>query len=320
MNEFEMVQKYFLPLTMGRDEAGGLLDDAAIFSVPDGMDMVISSDTLNSGTHFLEDEKPENIAHKCLRVNLSDMAAMGATPCAYQMNLAFNAYPDEPWVKAFSGALLEDNEKFGVFCAGGDTTVAEGSLLVSLTIFGFVPKGKAVKRSGAKEGDVIVLTGPIGRAAVGVKSLLGLLELDNPEPFLSICHKPEPRTPLSPAIAQYANAAIDISDGLIADLTHVCDASGLSGELQLGAIPFTDETVALLKAGIVNVETLLTGGDDYEIAMAVAPSNINALSEAAKAVGLDLSVVGEFKAGEGVHVMNEGEGELEFKQTGWTHF
>ena len=131
MNEFEMVQQYFRPLTMEREEAGALVDDAAVFSIPEGMDLVVSSDTLNSGTHFLKKEAPENIAHKCLRVNLSDMAAMGATPLAYQMNLAFNNHPDEAWVKAFSQALLEDNKRFDVFCSGGDTTVSEGSLLVS---------------------------------------------------------------------------------------------------------------------------------------------------------------------------------------------
>lgn len=320
MNEFEMVQEYFLPLTMGRDEAGALLDDAAVFTLPEGMDLVVSSDTLNSGTHFLENEKPANIAHKALRVNLSDMAAMGATPLAYQMNLAFAEQPDEAWVKAFSHALLEDNKAFNVFCSGGDTTVSEGSALISITIFGCVPKGQAVKRDGAQQGDLIVLTGPIGRAAVGVKCLLGLLDLDDPEPFVSVCHKPQPRVALSPAIANYAHAAVDISDGFIADLGHVCQSSSLAAEVRLGDMPFTDETLDLLKKGVVNVETLLTGGDDYEIAMAVKPDNLDSLRAEAEAHGIELSVVGEFKAGEGVHVINDHNEEMEFKRTGWTHF
>lgn len=315
-----MVQQYFRPLTMGREEAGALCDDAAVFSVPEGMDLVVSSDTLNSGTHFLHDELPQNVAHKALRVNLSDMAAMGATPIAYQMNLAFAKQPDEAWVKAFSEALLADNERFNVFCSGGDTTVSEGSLLISITIFGYVPKGQAVKRSGAEDGDLLVVTGPIGRAAVGVKSLLGIIELDDPSPFLEVCHKPEPRVALSSAIVKYAKAAIDISDGLIADVSHLCEASGCAADVELKDIPFTDETATLIENGVVRLEKLLTGGDDYEIAMAVAPDDLDALTAEAKACGITLSVIGCFKKGEGLRVLGDEGKELEFESSGWTHF
>lgn len=320
MNEFEMVQQYFRPLTMGREEAGALQDDAAVFSIPEGMDLVVSSDTLNSGTHFLDGEAPQNIAHKALRVNLSDLAAMGATPLAYQMNLAFDEHPDVDWVKAFSEALLEDNKRYNVFCSGGDTTVSEGALLVSVTIFGLVPKGRAVKRGGAENGDLLVVTGSIGRAAVGVKTLLGLLKLEDPEPFVTVCHKPEPRVALSAAIAQYAKAAVDISDGLIADVSHLCEASNCAVHIELNDIPFTDETTVLLQGGKVSIQTLLTGGEDYEIAMAVNPQNLAALKQEAEAVGVTLSVIGSFKDGKGVRVTDSRHKELQFKQTGWTHF
>lgn len=320
MNEFELVKEYFRPLTMGREEAGGLLDDAAVFSVPEDMDLVVSSDTLNSGTHFLDGELPQNVAHKALRVNLSDMAAMGATPVAYQMNLAFAKQPDEAWVKAFSEALMEDNERYNVFCSGGDTTVSEGSLLISITIFGYVPKGQAVKRSGAEDGDLLVLTGPIGRAAVGVKSLLGIIELDDPSPFLAVCHKPEPRVALSPAIAKHAKAAVDISDGFIADVSHLCEASGCAVDIELKDIPFTEETAALIENGVVRLEKLLTGGDDYEVAMAVAPEDLDAITAEARACGITLSVAGRFKTGEGLRVLGDDGEELEFESSGWTHF
>jgi len=320
MNEFEMIQQYFLPLTMGRKEAEGLQDDAAILDIPEGYDLVISSDTLNGGTHFLKKETPAHIAHKALRVNLSDMAAMGAQPLCYQMNLAFSQFPDEEWVKGFSAALLSDNEAFGVFCSGGDTTVAEGPLLVSITVTGLVPKGQAVKRSTAQAGDLVVLTGPIGQAAVGVKILLDVLEIENSEAFLEAAHKPTPRTTISDEICKYARAAVDVSDGLIADLGHVCQTSGVSATLELAKIPFTDETKALVDANVIAYEDLLTGGDDYEIAMAVAPENIDAFTAEAAAKGVGLSVVGVFKDGQGLEVVDENAEALAFKRPGWTHF
>ncbi len=320
MNEFEMIQQYFLPLTLGRAEAGGLLDDAAILDIPEGFDLVISSDTLNGGTHFLEDEDPANIAHKALRVNLSDMAAMGAKPYCYQMNLAFSDFPDEAWVKAFSAALLADNKEFDVFCSGGDTTVAEGPLLVSLTITGLVPKGKAVKRSTAKAGDLAVVTGCIGDAAIGVKHLLKTLELDAPEYFLNACHKPEARTPLSAAICKYARAAADVSDGLIADLGHICKTSKVAARLDLASIPFSLHAQQVLASGAVEAEDLLIGGDDYEIAMAVAPENIAAFQKEAAALGIPLTLIGRFEAGEGVQVLDASGAPLTFKRAGWTHF
>jgi thiamine-monophosphate kinase len=320
MNEFEMIRRYFLPLTMGRKEAEGLQDDAAILEIPEGYDLVISSDTLNGGTHFLKDEAPENIAHKVLRVNLSDMAAMGARPLCYQMNLAFSHMPDEMWVKGFSGALLADNAEFGVFCSGGDTTVAEGPLLVSLTVTGLVPKGRAVKRSGARAGDLVVLTGPVGGAAVGVKILLDVLEVENAAPFLEAAHRPVPRTSISDEICKYARAGVDVSDGLIADLGHVCRASGVGARLELDKVPFTVETAALVDAGRVSYEDLLTGGDDYEIAMAVAPEDIEMFSAEAAAKGVSLSVAGVFVEGQGVEVLDENGGPVAFKRAGWTHF
>lgn len=320
MHEFEMIRDYFRPLTMGRAEAGGLLDDAAILDVPEGFDLVMSSDTLNGGVHFLENEDPANIAHKCLRVNLSDMAAMGAKPYCYQLNLAFSNMPDPAWAKAFADALLADNQEFGVFCSGGDTTVIEGPLLISMTITGLVPKGRAVKRLGAKPGDLAVVTGAIGDAAIGVKILLKLLEVDNPVSFLEACHKPMPRTPIFEAIHTHAHAGIDVSDGLIADLSHVCEVSNVAARLELDKIPFSDAARGVLDRGDVTPQDLLTGGDDYEILMAIPPESIDAFMADANKGGVSPSVIGAFEAGDGVDVI-DGNGEpLAFDRKGWTHF
>lgn len=320
MHEFEMIRDYFRPLTMERAEAGGLLDDAAILNVPEGFDLVMSSDTLNGGVHFLENEDPAHIAHKCLRVNLSDMAAMGAKPYCYQLNLAFSNMPDPAWAKAFSDALMADNREFGVFCSGGDTTVVEGPLLISMTITGLVPKGRAVKRFGAKSGDLAVVTGNIGDAAIGVKVLLDLLELDDSAPFLEACHKPMPRTPISEVIQTYAHAAIDVSDGLIADLSHICDVSNVHARLEFDKIPFSDAARAVLDRGNVTPQDLLTGGDDYEILMAIPPESIDAFMDDANKRGVTSTVIGAFEMGEGVQVI-DGKGQaLEFDRKGWTHF
>lgn len=320
MHEFEMIRDYFRPLTMERAEAGGLLDDAAILNIPEGFDLVMSSDTLNGGVHFLEYEDPAHIAHKCLRVNLSDMAAMGARPYCYQLNLAFSNMPDPAWAKAFSDALMADNNEFGVFCSGGDTTVIEGPLLISMTVTGLVPKGKAVKRFGAKAGDSVVVTGNIGDAAIGVKVLLGLLELDDPELFLEACHKPMPRTPISDVIQAHASAGIDVSDGLIADLSHICEVSGVAARLDLDKIPFSDAARAVIDDGKVTVQDLLTGGDDYEILMAVPPEKVDAFVREAHQRGVDAHVIGAFEAGDGVQVMDGNGQAIEFDRKGWTHF
>jgi len=320
MHEFEMIRDYFRPLTMDRAEAGGLLDDAAILNVPRDFDLVMSSDTLNGGVHFLENETPANIAHKCLRVNLSDMAAMGAKPYCYQLNLAFSKMPDKAWAKEFTDALLADNNEFGVFCSGGDTTVVEGPMLVSMTITGLVPSGRAVKRFGAKAGDLVVVTGNIGDAAVGVKVKLGILELDDPEAFLLACDRPMPRTPISEAIHTYANAGIDISDGMIADLSHIADVSGVAARIDADKIPFSYAARNLLKQNIVTLEDLVTGGDDYEIAMAIPPQNVDAFIAEASKRGVDAHVIGVFEDGEGVHVLDASGAPIEFSKKGWTHF
>ncbi|NCT40452.1 MAG: thiamine-phosphate kinase [Alphaproteobacteria bacterium] len=324
MHEFEMIRDYFRPLTMGRKEAGGLLDDAAILDVPDGYDLVMSSDTLCGGVHFLDDESADNIAHKCLRVNLSDMAAMGAVPYCYQLNLAFSRKPDAAWAKIFTEALMEDNRAFEVFCSGGDTTVIEGPMLVSLTITGLVPKGKAVKRSGAKAGDLVVVTGNIGNAVIGLKVLLGILDVDDPAEFTTACHCPMPRTAIAEAVHTYANAAVDISDGMIADLSHICGASGLGAQVHGDKIPFSDGAKRLMEQGVISVEDLITGGDDYELALAVAPEDFEAFKAQAAERGVCVCAIGTFVSfdfeGDAVQVLDASGEPMAFESDGWTHF
>ena len=320
MQEFEMVRDYFRPLTMDRAEAGGLLDDAAILNIPRGFDLVVSSDTLNAGVHFLKNESPGNIAHKALRVNLSDMAAMGAKPYCYQLNLALSNMPEEKWVKEFTDALMADQKEFGVFCSGGDTTIIEGPMLVSMTIMGLVRQEKAVKRFGAKAGDLIVVTGDIGDAAIGVSVLLDILKLDDPAHFLNSCHRPMPRTAISDIVQKYAHAAIDISDGLIADLSHICSVSKVAAKVEADKVPLSYAAQNILDQGIVSLEDLFTGGDDYELALAIAPEHYEVFKAHAAQRGVDVSAIGVFEAGEDVRVVNASGDALKFDKAGWTHF
>ncbi|MCB1533078.1 MAG: thiamine-monophosphate kinase [Alphaproteobacteria bacterium] len=338
--EFEIIEKYFARLTETRAEALGLKDDAAILDIPPGHQLVVSTDTANAGTHFLVEASPADIAHKVLRQNLSDLAAMGAQPYCYQLAMVFpekffssssraqsrdlkNKDSSAPlrfsrnddgdkWLKNFTDALLADQQEFGIFCSGGDTTSINGALSITITAMGIVPAGGAVKRAGAKPGDVILLTGPVGDAYIGLKALRG--ELDNcfNANVVRAYLKPTPRLDLSAPIQAYAHAAIDISDGLIADLGHICAASGCGAQVQMSAGLFSKSGYKLIEEGRVSAQELLSGGDDYELLLACTPQ------DAAHFPGA--IVIGEFTQGQGVSIMDESGETLPIKHTGWSHF
>lgn len=319
MNEFSVIEKYFLPLTQGRAEALRLKDDAALLQIPKGYELAVTSDTLNAGTHFLIRERPEFIAHKALRTNLSDLAAMGARPYAYQMCVTFPQKPKEPWLKSFTAALLKDQKEFGIFCSGGDTTSSKGLLSVSITAFGLVPKGKAVKRSGAKPGDALVITGPVGDAWIGLNILQKKLKINSPS-CIKAYRSPTPRTNISEFVRTYANAAIDVSDGLIADVGHICTASKLSARIDLQNIKFSTTAQKLLRGKKVTVQNLLTGGDDYELALAVPQKKMAALLKNLVKSGLSPQVIGKFERGKANVAVYDKTGKLDFSKWGWIHF
>lgn len=301
MNEFDIIAKFFAPL--GKD---GFKDDAAVLQIPPGHELVVTSDTLNEGTHFWVNEAAEFIAHKALRVNLSDLAAMGAEPLCYQLNIAYPQKPEALWLEKFTDALAADQKEFGIFCSGGDTTSINGPLSISIAALGLVPSGRAVKRSGAKAGDAVVLTGPVGDAWIGLEILRGHIKPENPQPFLEACRKPVPQTKIAASVRAYANAAADVSDGLIADLMHIAKASNLAAVIEADKIPVSPEAAKLAK-----LEDLVSGGDDYQLVLAVPPDNLAALD-------FPHHVIGRFEAGPPT-LHFEGPA-LALKQTGWSHF
>ena len=302
MNEFEMIARYFRPLTQGHD---ALANDAAVLSVPAGHELVVSSDTLNAGVHFMADAGPADIAHKALRASISDLAAMGARPYAYQMCAAFPGTPDAAWLGAFRDALLLDQARYGIFCSGGDTTSTLGPLSISMSVMGLVKVGEAWGRSGAREGDKIVLSGPVGDAWIGLQILKGALSTDDDAYFIRAYYQPDVRFLDVPA-----RAGIDISDGLAADLGHVCVASGVGAQVSVRDRMFSDPAWRLIESGTVHAEQLLTGGDDYCMIMAIAPEDVDD----------DMPVIGTFD-GEDVCIRERTGDVMMFDRgVGWSHF
>jgi thiamine-monophosphate kinase len=309
MKEFEIIAKYFAPLS--RD---GLRDDAAVLSVLPGHALVVTSDTLNAGTHFLADATPRDIAHKVLRVNLSDLAAMGASPLSYQLNIAYPDRPSSLWLEAFTNALAADQKTFDIFCSGGDTTSIEGPLSISITALGLVPEGKAVRRGGAKAGDLIVLSGPVGNAFIGLEILRGIIANPEADYFIGQYYRPTPRLDLVDFMRAHAHAAIDISDGLIADLGHIAAASGLIAEIRFDDIPFSPQAKGLIDAGTVKATDMLTSGDDYQLVLAVPRSAQDRLPASCRIIGI-------FHEGAPDVKLLDGSGNPIFLPSGgWVHF
>lgn len=322
MNEFDIIKKYFVKLTQGHPGTSGLENDAAVIAISSGNEIVITSDTLNAGTHFLVNEDPANIARKSLRTNLSDLAATGAEPLCYQLCLAFPAQPDSAWLEKFTEALLEDQKKFGIFCSGGDTTSIVGNLSISITALGVVSQGLAVKRDGAKVGDFLVLTGMIGDAVLGLKSIISNKNEEFPG-AVSRYRVPIPRNKAACLVRKYAHAAIDISDGLLADIGHICNASAVGAVIELGtnSLYFSDEVRMALDADFISLETILSGGDDYEIALAIDPDHLSDFLLEAKKIDLNPLIIGSFKSNKSeVLVVNEKGENLAFNHKGWKHF
>lgn len=313
MNEFEAIQKYFRPLTDGHD---ALQDDAAILHIPPGHELIVTSDTLNAGTHFVENASPENIAHKSLRVNLSDLAAMGAKPLAYQLNIAFPQPPEPEWLAAFTAALLKDQKQFSIYCSGGDTTSIHGPLSISITAMGLVPAGKALRRNDAKPGEHIILTGPVGDALVGLSVLQKKIKTADDDYFINAAFRPIPRIAHIETMREFCTAAMDISDGLLADLGHICVASNCGADIMIQPGIFSKEA----SKTNVSAEALLTGGDDYELLLSVPSAKSASLLAALKREGLFPIKIGEFRKGEGVTLRDEAGALVSPEKHGWTHF
>lgn len=313
MSEFELIRKYFT-----RPAPGTLLgvgDDAALIAVAPGMELAVSSDMLVSGTHFFPDADPFLLGHKTLAVNLSDLAAMGATPRWATLSLSLPV-ADEPWLQAFSAGFFALADEYGVALVGGDTT--RGPLNLCVTIMGEVPQGQALRRDGARVGDDIWVSGTPGRAALGLAHLRGEVMLAGAlrADCLAALQQPQPRVALGLALRRVAHSAIDVSDGLLADLGHILECSGVGAELEWALLPQLPERIALDMAR----RCLLAGGDDYELCF-TAPEVRRAEVEAlASRLGLPLARIGRIVAGEGCAVLDAAGNVLPIEESGYDHF
>ena len=310
--EFAFIARHF------RDLAGpgglGLADDAAVFLPPPDRELVVAADAMVSGVHFLPGDPPHTIGAKLLRVNLSDLAAMGATPFGYLMTLSIPSDLPPDWFASFADGLRDDQLRYGLSLLGGDTTSTRGPLVLSLTILGHVAPGAALRRNGAKSGDDVWVTGTIGDGTLGLAALQH--QLGDPDGSLTDRYRlPRPRLGLS--LAGIAHAAIDVSDGLLQDLGHLCRESGVGARIETALVP---ASAAATAAGPKWLERRLTGGDDYELLLAVPPSSAPALLRNAAAAEVAVTRIGIFDgATDGVRAEAADGSELLVSRPGWSH-
>ncbi len=316
LTEFGLIERFF------HRPAGnavlGVGDDAALLAPSPGAELVVSSDMLVAGRHFLPDTDPFLLGHKALAVNLSDLAAMGAVPRWATLALALPQV-DEVWLEAFSRGFFALAERFGVSLVGGDTT--RGPLNLCVTILGEAPAGRALRRSAARPGDMVWVSGDLGGAALGVAHLTGELRLDPADAALCLArlYRPEPRVMLGGLLACLAHAAIDVSDGLLADLGHILERSGVGAEIELDRLP-AHPVLAGRRADPVVRRCLLAGGDDYELCF-TAPSQRSAtILAAAREAGVPVAAIGAITESPGLRLL-DGEGAvMEVRERGFDHF
>jgi thiamine-monophosphate kinase len=314
--EFEFIARRLRPLATASG-ALDLTDDAALLDATPGRQLVLSKDAMVAGVHFLPDDPPGQIAQKLLRVNLSDLAAMGAAPLGYLLALARAKGISEARLAEFSAGLAADNATFGIALLGGDTVSTPGPLTLSLTAIGEVPTGAALLRSGAQPGDDVWVSGWLGDAALGLKVLQGKLEDSEARASLIERYRlPQPRLALGKALRGIASAAIDISDGLVADLGHILEVSGVGAELRADALPLSAAARNLRGAR----DAALSGGDDYELLFTAPPERRADIEALVRRLGLPLTRIGAIRAEPGLHVLDEKGRELTIPKGGWQHF
>ncbi len=309
-NEFEQIARLFRPLTRGAPEALDLLDDAAVIPSRPGFDLVVTKDVLVAGVHFLANDPPELIARKLLRVNLSDLAAKGAKPYGYFLGTSWS--PDFGWPErqAFASGLALDGEAFDLRLLGGDTVSTTGPLTVSATMLGWVASGKTIRRGGAHPGDLVMVSGTIGDGGLAWLAAVGKIA-DADGALLRRYQLPVPRLDLIPFLLDHANAAADVSDGLIADSGHIARASHVGMRLDLSRLPLSSMGKAWLaaqsdrQAGLLRLSSL---GDDYEI---VCTTSVNASKHP------DMTVIGEVTAA-GFEIQIDGM-SVSVGSRGWLH-
>ncbi len=318
-SEFDLIQQFFTRPACASGAVLGVGDDAALLQVNPGKLLAVSSDMLVAGRHFLPDADPYLLGHKSLAVNLSDLAAMGATPRWATLALALPEV-NEAWLAAFSRGFFDLADRFAVSLVGGDTT--RGPLNLCVTIFGETD-ARALRRDAAQVGDDIWVSGDLGGAALGLAHLMGqiTLDADAAAACLTRLHRPEPRVGLGLALAQLPRvAAIDISDGLLADLGHILQRSGVGAELELTSVPAHSALLALLPGPALARRCLLAGGDDYELCFCAPVEDAASVVAAGTAAGVAVHRIGRIGSNVGLRVIGQDGQQLQIQERGFDHF
>jgi thiamine-monophosphate kinase len=315
MNEFDIIAEIFAPLAT-YPGAFGLKDDAAAIPARPGFDLIVTSDQIAEGTDFFAFDSAASVAQKALRVNLSDLAAKGAVPEFYLLVLTLPHSMNVAWLKDFAAGLAEDQKHFGIALLGGDTASTEGPLSITVTAFGYVPQGKMLKRSGARAGDAVYVTGTIGDSAGGLaifkREKHTLTDTDR-DYLITRYRVPQPPVGFAAALRDFATASVDVSDGLLADLGHVASASGVGMTIEAEAIPRSPALRAFWGDSIEAIVRAATAGDDYQIAFTADPTREQALLDAGA------TRIGRVTPGQGVELVHQGA-FIQVPQSGYRHF
>ncbi|MGD9502606.1 MAG: thiamine-phosphate kinase [Methyloceanibacter sp.] len=327
LGEFEIIARYFTPLATDA-AALALRDDAAVLRPPESQEIVISCDTIVAGVHFLEDDPAASIGHKALAVNLSDLAAKGARPYVYLLALSLPGEPSPSWLEAFAAGLGALQGEAGISLAGGDTTRSPGPLSITITALGLVPQGHAVLRRGAKRGDRLYVTGTIGDAYLGLRVLkepalasawdFNREDLDH---VVERYRRPRPHSEFALTLRNFAQGAIDVSDGLVGDIGKLASVSHVGVVIEAGLVPFSQAAKKALAREPGLLSALLDAGDDYEIVAAVPGGSGPAFEAEAKGKGVPVTEIGRLEAPEaGLLVLGPDGRALRLDTAGYAHF
>ena len=314
--EFDIIAKYFMPLA--GPEGLGLADDAACLTPSAGKSLIVTKDMIVGGVHFLEDDPADSIAYKALAVNLSDLAAKGANPRYYFLGLSLPKGVDEVWLASFAAGLKRAQDESGITLAGGDTTSSPSHVTVSITAIGDVPTGQMLRRNGARAGDTVYVSGTLGDAALGLKCLMG--ETNVSDELVTRYRYPAARITLGAKLRELATASADVSDGLLADLGHICTASHLGADIEEAKLPLSDAAKAALKTSPDLASLIYSGGDDYEIVFTADADKSDAIDAAAKEAGVSVTAIGRISDTPGIRLVDQSGALVHTARHGYQHF
>lgn len=324
--EDHLIATYFRPLAT-HPGAFDLTDDAAAIAPPPGCDLVLKTDGVISGVHFFAEDPADTVARKALRMNLSDLAAKGAAPLGFLLSIGLPAGLPADWLKAFANGLRQDAEHYGCPLLGGDTDRSPGAITVYIAALGTVPHGGMVRRKGARPGDLVVTTGTIGDAALGLALRLDAaaaqrwqLDAAMRDHLLGRYLLPQPRTAMAEVLRRHASAAMDVSDGLMGDVAKLCRVSGVAADIAVADVPLSPAAQQAVAAEPALIETILTGGDDFEVIATVAPERFETLRHEAATAGVAVTRIGTVAAGQGTNFRDPDGRVLVFRRPSYSHF